>query len=145
MLAKPNLASVGLFSVFAIAGAGFWTFNNAKLREHGELTAHGIAQTGYVEAVIYSHKTCNSSVDVWYLDGAHHRWKQRFQTCYAPVIGNPVALKYLPGSPQTAMLLSGESPYDEATLDRGRGIGAAVGAFGLFMAIRHALKHFRQT
>ena len=143
MLKRSTLPSIGLFGVFAIAGAGFWQFNNAALRDHGELEARGISVSGHIEHARISHKSCNSSIDVSYVDAAHHRWEQRFQACRAPVIGETVVLKYLPDAPPTAMLSLGDSPYDEAMLDRGRWIGGIVGIFGLIMALKYASQYRR--
>jgi hypothetical protein len=83
MLIRSTLPSIGLFGILAIAGAGFWQFNSATLRDHRELEARGISATGRIESASYSHKSCNSNIDVSYVDIGHHRWEQKFQTCRA--------------------------------------------------------------
>jgi hypothetical protein len=76
MLIRSTLPSIGLFGILAIAGAGFWQFNSATLRDHRELEARGISATGRIESASYSHKSCNSNIDVSYVDIGH-------QTCRA--------------------------------------------------------------
>jgi hypothetical protein len=134
---REILAPVLLFGLFSVLGAAFALLNLHLREDRRELILHGVATTGTIERVIYSHNACNSNVFVSYHDLSGHLWLQRFQTCFANhTAGESLGVTFLRAAPGTAMLRSGESPYTEDMLRRGLWIGAALAVFGIVMIVR---------
>jgi hypothetical protein len=129
-MAKARTPVVGLILVggIAILGTLFGAANWYWLDQRHKLEREGIAATALVDDVTISHKACNSSVRLTWVDvrGATHT--QRFITCFANRSrGETIGIRYLLEKPETAMIAEGEGGLSDAHYRTGGLIGAIIG------------------
>ena len=128
-LSRTPIAGIILVGGIAIAAAAFGLLNWRSLDERMRLEREGVAAVARVDAVTISHKACNSSIQLRWVDanGAGHAG--RFMSCFANrATGEKVRIRYLPEQPDEAMLADDEGGLPEAQVRTGIVIGAIVAA-----------------
>ena len=118
-----------MFALLIMLGGGFFLYNWHELQSEHRLEQHGVATVGTVTKVTISHKACNSSIIVSYVDE-----RKVFQVCGANrSIGDHVKLIYLPDAHDVAMLARSEDVFNDGRFQIGSWIGALVGLLGAIM------------
>jgi len=127
-LARTPLFGILLVSGIAILAAIFGLFNWHWLEQRHLLERQGIVAIAHVDGVIISHKACNSSVQLTWMDanGAHH--SGRFMTCYGNrAVGESIPVRYLKADPGTAMIAASEGGLPDDQYRTGTIIGSVAG------------------
>ncbi len=122
----PGLLLVGGISILCIL---FAVANWYWLEQRHSLQREGVAISAKVDDVIISHKACNSSVRLSWVDLNGGKHSGKFLTCFgnrSP--GEFIGIRYLPMKPDTAMIAEGQGGMPDTHYQTGVLFGAIVGA-----------------
>ncbi len=116
------VGGIAILSVLFTAANWYW------LEQRHSLEREGIAASASVDDVLISHKACNSSVRLSWVDAHGGKHSGKFMTCFGNrSAGQVIGIRYLSEKPDTAMIAEGQGGLPDAHYQTGVLIGAIVG------------------
>ena len=137
MPAQNSTFGLLLVGGVAIAAAVFGVLNWHWLEQRHVLETTGVPAIATIEAVMISHKACNSSVQVRWADAKALPHRGHLMTCFANRSpGDQIKVRYLSDNPDIAMIETGEGGLADDQFYRGAWIGALVAMVMALVTLR---------
>ncbi|WP_218006128.1 hypothetical protein [Novosphingobium lentum] len=145
-LSRAPHAGIILVGAMAVAAAVFGVFNWRWLEQRQLLETGGIAAVAHIDAVTISHKACNSSVVLSWVDASGSPHSGDFLSCFANrSAGTTIPIRYLKTDPATAMIAAGEGGLSDDHYKNGALIGAVVALIMAFVTAKLTVERSRKT